>query len=565
MTLERSRMRWNGWGWRDHPDPLAGRAAVWPWIAEALGVAALPDTPARPLEDIVLPPSRLDDKTLAALRAILGDERVRVDKRERAFHARGRSYHDLLHLRAGRLEAAPDAVLYPSSEDEVIATLALAAGEGIAVIPFGGGTSVVGGVTAEPGPGQGAVITLDTTAMNKLLGIDRQAMTARFEAGIDGPALEGALASAGLTLGHYPQSFEFSTLGGWIAARGAGQQSYRYGKAEKWLAGLRLATAAGVLTTHDFPASAAGPDLNQLVLGSEGIFGVITEATVKLHTAPAVKDYRGYLLKDFAAGLEAVRALCQADLPIAMARLSDADETHYFRAFAEIGHAGGAGRRLKAGLARAVLRLRRFSGHPCLLLIGAEGDAATTAYAGRHAARLVRAHGGLALGRSPGARWHEGRFAGPYSRDPMLDRGLGVDTLETATRWSNIAPLYAGVREALLQAMRETAASPGARGIVLGHVSHAYRDGASLYFTFLFPRDREDAIGQWRHIKAAASSAIIAHGGTISHHHGVGTDHAAWLAAEKGEVGLAALRAVKAGIDPQAILNPGKLLAAPPE
>jgi alkyldihydroxyacetonephosphate synthase len=378
--------------------------------------------------------------------------------------------------------------------------------------------------------------------MDKVLDIDEAARTARVQAGVYGPALEESLQARGWTLGHYPQSFEFSTLGGWIAHRGAGQQSNKYGKAEKWLVSARLATPKGLWDTEAFPASAAGPQLSQMIPGSEGIFGVITEATVRIQPKPAAMDYRGYIFADFAKGCEAVRALVQSGVPTAMIRLSDLDETYFFSALQLAG---------KGGPPKA-----RF----CMMIVGLEGDAASVEAALPRSRKIIEAAGGTHMGESFGESWYKNRFGSPYLRDPMMDHGLGVDTLETSTRWSNILPLHRRVTDAIAGAMAAHPGRPGAKAIVMAHVSHAYPDGASLYFTFSFARDLKDELGQWWAIKRAASDAILDGGGTISHHHGVGTDHREWAEREKGPVGVAVLKAMKAEIDPRGVLNPGKLV-----
>lgn len=557
MTIDRTTLRWNGWGPARQKSPLPHDAPQWEWIRETLGLSRLPSTPAVPLEDITLPVCNLSNATLKRLREIVGDDHVRTDDYERAFHARGKSYHDLLYLRAGHLEMAPDAVVYPRNAEETLAIVKLASDENIALIPYGGGSSVVGGVNAIGKSLAGAILTLDTTRMTRIIQIDKIAMTARIEAGIYGPALETALQAHGVTLGHFPQSFEYSTLGGWIAARGAGQQSNRYGKAEKWLVSARLATPKGFWSTEETPASAAGPNLNQLVAGSEGTLGVICEATVKIHEIPERKDYRGYLFKNFALGIEAARRINHADIPVAMVRLSDAPETHFFQAFSSTTPPDS----LKARLQRAYLKWRGFDANPCLMLIGHEGDKNTVVWAQERTAAICHSLGALALGTSAGRKWYHGRFGSPYSRDPMLERGVGVDTLETSTRWSNMARLHESVITAIHNAMAANMPEENARGIVMAHLSHSYPDGASLYFTFVFPRDLRREVEQWQAIKRAASDAIINNHGTISHHHGVGVDHAPWLVEEKGEIGYAVLKALKAELDPRIVMNPGKLLA----
>lgn len=556
MTIDRQTLRWNGWGPADQPNPLPDGAPQWAWLRQALGMPELPATPAVHFPDIAMPACHLGDVHAGALAAIVGDNQVRLDDYERAFHARGKSYHDLLYLRAGKLDAAPDAVVYPRSADEALKVVRYCAEHDIALIPYGGGSSVVGGINAQAASVGGALVTLDMTLMDSLLHVDEVAMTATLQAGIYGPRLEKALAEHGLTLGHYPQSFEYSTLGGWIAARGAGQQSNRYGRADKWLVSARLATPGGFWTTDAAPASAAGPDLDQLVAGSEGTLGVICEATVKVHALPEVKDYRGYLFRDFAAGADAIRKIVQAEIPVAMIRLSDADETRFFQAFSSSGGAGG----LKSGLQRLYLKWKGFSESPCLMLIGLEGHKDAVGWSKERTEAVCRKAGALSVGPGAGKRWYHGRFASPYSRDPLMDHGIGVDTLETATSWSNLGALHQKVTTAIADAMEANMPEPGARGLVMGHISHSYPDGASLYFTFVFPRQLDREIEQWQAIKRAASDAIVANGGTISHHHGVGVDHTPWLNEEKGGIGVAALKALKRELDPKGVLNPGKLL-----
>jgi alkyldihydroxyacetonephosphate synthase len=555
MTIDRGKIRWNGWGWAAHKDELGTRNEVWEWLAKELGMPSLLATPPRPIEEIALQATRLTPQERLALVSIVGADRVREDPHERALHALGRSYHDLLRLRSGDLSSAPDAVVYPRGADEILGILALANESGIAIVPYGGGSSVVGGVTGEKGPFK-AVITLDLTGLDRIGEIDALASTITAEAGVYGTALEKVLQAKQMTLGHYPQSFEFSTVGGWIAHRGAGQQSIRYGKAEDWLVGAKLATPAGMFETESSPASAAGPRLGDLIVGSEGVFGIITEAMLRIRPFPQASDYRGYLFRDFASGSTAIRHAMQEEIPAAMLRLSDAEETRFYRAFAGLGKKPGPSSRL----AERYLDYRGFDARACALIAGFEGRADEVADGRRRFGAIAKRLGAISIGRGPGTRWHEGRFHGPYLRDPMMDRGVGVDTLETAASWSKVDALYAAVREALDSAIRETAPMPDAKGIVMCHISHSYPDGASLYFTYIFPRALDREIAQWQAIKTKASDAIVRNGGTISHHHGVGEDHLPWMVNEKGALSIEVLRAVKRVFDPKGILNPGKLI-----
>ena len=555
MSIERSKIRWNGWGWTAQESTLAEQEVLWTWLAGELGMPALLSTPARALENIQLAPSRLSVEEHARFFQILGAERVRDDHFERAFHARGRSYHDLIYLRSGDLSSAPDAVLFPRSANEVSAIFAIASENGTAVVPYGGGTSVVGGVTANVG-GFKSVVSVDLSNMDRMVEVDAQSMTATAEAGINGPALEKALHANGFTLGHHPQSFEFSTLGGWIAHRGAGQGSNRYGRAEDWLVGATVVTPRGVLRTGGFPASSTGPRLNDLIVGSEGIFGIITEAKFRLRPLPTASEYCGYLFHDFAGGLSAIREAAQEEIATTMLRLSDAAETKFYRAFAAVGKK----RTLVERIGQVYLDARGFDDKACAMIAGFEGTTADVAAERKRFDKVAKRNGALNIGEGQGYRWKEGRFQGPYLRDPLMDRGVGVDTLETATSWSKLDALYVAVRDAVESSIRETTPRPGAHGIVTCHVSHSYADGASLYFTYIFPRALDGEIAQWRAIKKAASDAIVANGGTISHHHGIGEDHLPWMAAEKGSLGVDVLRAIKMALDPRGILNPGKLI-----
>lgn len=555
MEYRRERLKWNGWGWQERTFDLhGGEHRLWAFLQSELGLSALPPLPAATLDAIPLP-GGLPGAQRQALADLLGAEHVCTDRYERIFHAVGRSYWDLLRLRQGRLERLPDAVVYPHTVAELSALLSWASDAGVAVVPYGGGSSIVGGVEAARGA-HTAVVTADLLRMSTVTGIDPVAMTATAQAGIYGPALEEALQAERLTLGHYPLSFEFSTLGGWIATRGSGQQSYRYGSAADFFAGATVVTPSGVLRTTAHPNSAAGPDLRHLLAGSEGTLGIIAEATVRLREVPAARDYRGFLFPDFASGAEAIRQLVQEGIEVAMLRLSDMDETYFLGQLSSFGRPDSWLERTTRGALGLVGGGKR----PCLLLVGLEGPAATVSAARVSVARVVVGCGGLPAGAAPGKGWYASRFMMPYLRDALLDHGVGVATVETAISWPDLTELHRAVREKLTATLREVVDRGEGRPIVMAHISHAYRDGASLYFTFVFPIARRGARAQWRIIQRAAVTAVLDSGGTLSHHHGVGRALRGWLVREKGELGVALLRAAKQRLDPQGIMNPGKLL-----
>ena len=539
-------MRWWGWG-EDGVDvelPAAGAAL----LVQEIGFD--PAARRRPVaeSDVRLPEPQLPAAAGESLARAVGADHVRDDRPARLGHAAGRSYPDLIRLRSGDGSSAPDAVVLPASTAEVTAVLAACADQRVAVVPFGGGTSVVGGV--EPlRDGFSGVVSLDLGRLDRVVEVDRTSLTATLEAGLRGPEAERRLAAEGLTLGHHPQSFEYSTVGGWVATRSAGQASTGYGRIDELVEGLRLVAPAGELETRALPASAAGPDLRELAVGSEGVLGVICEATLRVRPLPAEQRYEGWSFRSFAEGCEAFRVMEQADASPDVARLSDENESRLGLALADPGGAA-------VTLARRYLRAR---GHEdgCVAIVGFEGVPGEVERRRQRSAALLRAGGGVALGRRPGDAWRRTRYAGPYLRDTLLDREVMAETLETATTWSNLERLYGAVAEAL----RSTLAGRGTPAFVLCHVSHLYPSGASLYFTFL-ARQEADAMAQWQAAKSAASDAIVTAGGTITHHHAIGRDHARWMTAEVGEMGLELIRAAKERLDPEGIMNPGKLLPA---
>jgi len=538
------RMRWWGWGVDGHDAPLPPAAEA--LLRSELGAGDAPRADPVALEEVVLPAPDLAGGARAALAAAVGPEHVREDRLTRITHAAGRSYPDLVALRAGTPPAAPDAVVYPGTSDEVLAVLASCAEHDVAVVPFGGGTSVTGGVEPLRGA-HSAVVAVDLARLDSLVALDHRSQLATFGAGATGPGLEAALGAHGLTLGHFPQSFEFCTVGGWVATRSAGQASTGYGRIDELVAGLKVATPAGEIATRLVPATAAGPDLRQLLVGSEGALGIITEATLRVRPRPAERRYEAWSFRGFPEGADALRTLEQGGQAPDVARLSDEAETRLMLTMAS----DGAAKRLGAVYLGA-----RGHGGGCLMICGFEGEPARVRSRRHAAATVLRATGGLPLGTRPGAAWERGRFHGPYLRDELLARGVMVDTLETSTTWSNLGTLYGAVGDALRSAL-------GARGtppLVMCHVSHLYATGASLYFTFLARQERGAELAQWHAAKVAASDAILAGGGTITHHHAVGRDHARWLESEVGPLWLDLLRAAKARLDPQGIMNPGKLI-----
>ncbi|MGC9495964.1 FAD-binding oxidoreductase [Streptomyces sp. WG7] len=527
-------MLWNGWGDPARATPLPD--TVTGLLRELLGVEPR-HAASVPLEEIDVPGSPLDAAARRALEAAVGDraDGVRTDAETRMRHTRGKSTPDLLRMRAGDTADTPAAVVLPDGHDEVLAVLEACAEHGLALVPFGGGTSVVGGLA----PGRdGTFVALDLRRMNRLLDLDEVSRTATLQPGLRAPEAEALLAGHGYTLGHFPQSYEWATIGGFAATRSSGQASAGYGRFDEMVLGLTLATPRGTLDTGRAPRSAAGPDLRQLLLGSEGAFGVITSVTVRVRPVPEVRRYEGWRFASFAEGAAALRRLAQDGPRPTVLRLSD--ETETLIGLAQPDAVGASPERRDAG---------------CLAVVGFEGTAQDTAYRREGAAAVLREGGGTFAGEEPGERWARGRYSAPYLRDALLDAGALAETLETATYWSRIPALYAAVRDALTGTLTGAGTPP----LVMCHISHVYENGASLYFTVVSAQG-DDAVAHWTRAKHAANEAILAAGGTITHHHGVGTDHRDWYVREAGPLGVEALRAVKRSLDPAGLLSPGVLL-----
>lgn len=532
--MEERTRRLAGWGFEG--EGFEPSAEMLTWLEDRLGPAS-PLPPAAAPETFLPGPGR-------SLPSFPGD--VSDDPRDRLHHARGQGLPDLIYLRAGAVPATPDAVARPTDEEQIRAILRSASEAGIAVIPRGGGTSVTGGVHVEPdGP---PTVVLSLERLDALETLDPESGLATFGAGAMGPAVEAALDPEGFTLGHFPQSWELSTVGGWVAARASGQESLGYGRIEDMTAGLTLIAPAGRLVLPAQPGAAAGPELRQLVLGSEGRCGVISRVTLRVRRKPEDTHVEAWLLPSWGQGLEASRELVQEGVPLTLLRLSNEPETEVALTVGLSGHT------LLAPVARAWWRLRGIR-RGCLLLLGMAGTMRDRERARDAAVDVLGRHGAVGLGTRPGRTWKEDRFRHPYLRDALLDRGLATDTLETAAPWSRLPELAA----ATIHAIETSLEDQGERVACLCHVSHPYRDGASLYFILFFrcPADPGQAVERWWRIKRAATEALIDHGGVLSHHHGIGRWHAPWMERALGTTGIELVDDVARSLDPQGILNPG--------
>ncbi len=546
--------RWWGWGDLDKTYPVEERPTYIPFLEDKLGIKVdVVRGPDPQLESVRMREPRLSAEAIGALEAVVGAGNVDSSRLARVHHALGKSYRDIVHARTEEVPNAPDAVVYPETEDQVAGVLKVAEEKGIAVTPYCGGSSVVGGI--EPfDDGFSASISVDLRHMDKVLHVSPESRTARFEAGIWGPQLEEEMARRGLYLGHAPESFLFSGLGGWIASRSAGRQSTGYGKIEEMVESVRMVTPRGTIETRDVPASATGPDMVRVISGSEGTLGIITQATMKVRPLPEAYDYRGLLFKEFEGGVQAVREMLQRGHVPETIRISDAEES----SFAMRVRKPSSNPKKEAALQTAIKALD-FLGYSfergAFSILGCEGKKVEVAGRMRQIQTICRKNGAVPLGKSAGMEWYNGRYDHPYLRDIMYGWGVMTDTLETSTTWDNIMNLYRTTKDAIRQAL----ADYDSRSLVTCHLSHSYVTGSSLYFIFLGKIAEGREIEQWEHLKKMAGDNILANGGTITHHHGVGYEHAPWFVQEYGEQGMEALRGLKKTLDPAGIMNPGKL------
>ena len=553
-----SRMKWAGWGEADVAFSDADKPELRPFINENLGldIGGEPAAPAA-FADLEVPPPSLPEPLAAALIDAVGEAHVSTTPLDRVVHARGKSLRDLVRHRRGELGRLPDAVVSPAGEAEVAAVLQAVLAHDAVLIPFGGGTNISGSLEP-PREEMRPVISVDMARLDRLLSVDAASRLARVQAGVFGPALEAQLNARGWTLGHFPDSFSHSTLGGWIATRSSGMQSDKYGDVADLTRAVRVVTPAGTLHTRPVPSTSTGPSVREMVLGSEGRLGIITEATVHVHRVPASRVILGYLFPSWSDGLAAMQALAASEATPSVTRISDAPETAF--SFATRKASTPLDRIKSKALTTYLTRRRGFDlGQMCLSFIGYEGSHAHVAAQRKLVGRIVGRHGGVCVGASPGELYDQKKFDTPYIRDFLLDRGALADVSETAAPWAQLPALY----DRVVSSARAAWDGLGARGYLMCHLSHSYHAGACMYFTFaLNPAAGRDALEQYDVVKVAIQQAFVDAGATLSHHHAVGTEHARWLEQDLSAPGVAMLRALFDGVDPGRNLNPGKITGA---
>jgi len=549
-------MKWWGWGvegvgfhWEDKP----GFA---PFVDYAVGldlrtapVISKPD-----FDKLSVADSLASSAFVASLASIVGEAYVSTDKMERVVHTYGKSIRDLIRVRANLIERAPDVVVYPADEDETQRIVDAAVAADVVIIPFGGGSNIASSL--EPRADETRVVlSLDMGRMRKLLSIDDESGLAVIQAGALGPDLEEQLNGKGWTLGHFPDSFTHSSLGGWIATRSSGMQSDKYGDIADIVRGLHVVRPGGILVIRPIPSSSTGPSVREMIVGSEGRLGIITEATVQVHRQPAKRDVYAYFFPNWEAGTAAMQEIAESDATPSITRVSDARETGFSLATSKESH--GLSKFLAGTVLPFLMRRKGWNlDDICLSFIGYEGGEAHAKLQKKLVERILKKHGGMGVGSGPGVLYDQKKFDTPYLRDFLLDRGAAGDVSESAMPWSKVNQLHDAVRVAADKAFDEI----GIKGWIMSHVSHSYHSGACLYFTFSFVFG-DDPIGEYNVVKSAIQQAFIDNGGSLSHHHGVGLEHAPWLEQDISPEGVAVMRGLFASADPGENFNPRKIVA----
>ena len=554
MDPDLRHMKWWGWGHEDVTFDASTKPELWPYLKRELGVDEIRWEKPVAFEDVTLPEQKNNEAFLAAIRAGLGDGQVVDDKKSRLVHAAGKSFRALWLMRHGQVQFAPDCVVYPDTEEDVALVVRSAHEHGVVLVPFGGGSNIAGCLVPSDRGGR-MVVSLDMCRMHRVLEVDRYSLTARIQPGVYGQHLEDQLAEHGVTLGHFPDSFLHSTLGGWVATRSAGMQSDIYGKIEDMVISLRMVTPSGTIITRTVPKSSNGIDIKHLCIGSEGILGVITEVVVPVHHKPEKEDWYGWLFPDFKSGLDAIHECHRGDCMPTVTRLNDPKKTALSFAF----------KHPKTGIKDKIAKaFKWYIGNVkkidfnqcCLMVVKYEGTPQAFNRIKNRVTAIYKKHRGVCLGAEPGRSFAKVKFDFPHLRDYVMDRSIMADVSETATTWDNLRTLHESGLADVEQAIKDT----GVDAWVGCHLSHSYRTGASLYFTFGCLQREGREIEQYLYVKKAAEDAFMKNGGTLSHHHAVGTEHLPWVEEDLSPTGLKAVKALKAGLDPNDIMNPGKII-----
>jgi alkyldihydroxyacetonephosphate synthase len=548
-------MKWWGWGVDGIAFHHEDKPGLRPFVLKVIDIDLnAPSVPPMELSDLTIPEPRIGSELLAELTEAVGAAHVHSDDLERIVHTYGKSLRDLIRLRASYLPRIPDVVVYPADEAEVALIVDRVVAADAVLIPFGGGSNIAGSL--EPPPEETrAVVSVDLGRLDKVIAIDTESGLARIQAGALGPDIEAQLSKQGWTLGHFPDSFTHSTLGGWVATRSSGMQSDKYGDIADITRGLRVVMPGKVLVVRAVPSTSTGPSVREMILGSEGRLGVITEVTVQVHKIPAERLILGYLFPSWEAGLAAMQEISTSDASPSITRISDSYETEF--SFATRKKSKGISSLVSKGLMQVLQRRGWQLDRICLSFIGYEGGKAHVARQKAIVKGIVSKHGGMVAGKGPGELYDQKKFDTPYIRDFLLDRGAAADVSETSAPWSRLQELYDNVRAVSASAFDQL----GVKGWMMCHLSHSYHSGACLYFTFAFKHDGVEPLAQYDRVKSAVQQAFVDSGATLSHHHAVGTEHSAWLEQDISAPGVHMIDGLFSAMDPGKNFNPGKIIA----
>ena len=546
--------KWWGWGEEGRSYHHDDKPKFAPFVKKLVGVDInAPVAPLPKLSDLDVPPSQLEKELRDTLVGISGAEYVQSDDETRVIHGLGKGVRDLMRVRAGDFGRLPDVVVYPANEDEVARIVDAVVAADAVVIPFGGGSNIVAALEAEPGE-QRQVVSVNLGRMNQVLAIDEQSGLAHIQAGVFGPDMEEQLQARGWTMGHHPDSFVWSTLGGWIATRSSGMQSDKYGDIADICRGLRMVMPGQILSLRPLPSTSSGPSVREMVLGSEGRLGIITSAWVNVHRIPEVREIQAYFFPTYEDGLKACEQIVSSDASVMMARVSDAIETQYIMAN------GKRSSKLSSLLSKGIEKIMLAKGWDleqiAMAFVGFEGSANHVTYEKGLIGKIVRANGGLGVGKGPGTLYDQKKYDTPYIRDFMLDHGMICDVSETSTPWRYAVEIHTRTVAAALKAIEER----GVRGTVFCHLSHSYHSGACQYFTFAIADDSDGAMDTYDAVKRAIQQSFMDCRGTVSHHHGVGEEHSPWMDQDISPAGVFIQRTLFEGVDPGRNLNPGKIV-----
>ncbi len=557
------RMKWWGWGEEGIFFNYANKPAFAPFVKKHLGIDLRPrQVDTIEFEASTVPDSPLSDDLREALVAATASDRVTTDAHERVVHGHGSSVTELLHVSRFDYGRLPEVVVYPESEAEVAAVLAACVAAGAVVVPFGGGTNISRSLQLDPAETR-PIVSIDLGLISGVVELDEESGLALVGAGTLGPDLEEELNARGWTLGHFPDSFTHSTVGGWAATRSSGMQSDKYGDIADIVRGMTVVRPGGVVKLKPVPSESTGPSLREMFIGSEGRLGVITDLWLRVHKLPEERVVVAYMYPQWEAAVEAIHAMADAEIPTTFVRISDANETAFSLSTQK--EALTLKKKVEARVTEELWAFMRRRGWDtdamCISYVCFEGSKDDVDARRRQVVKIAKAHGALVLGTGPGALYDQKKFDTPYLRDFLLEQHVMGDVSETAAPWSRINAVHDGVYAAAQEAFDKL----GKRGFMMCHLSHSYHVGACLYFTFAFRagEDPADADREYATVKTAIQQAFVDLGGTLSHHHGVGMEHAPWMEQVLSTEGVGIMRTLFTATDPGNHLNPGKVIDAP--